>query len=308
VRHRGVSIGLVAVLALAAGWLAACRAWPTAHAPSWDAEYSSPTPSASPSAYDLTPKPAPEIAPGTVVGTTAPQGWSHLVIKSLPRVRADHRAGLRDITVEKAAWMFTAFLADVTREPDGTFTLKRLGLGLGAKGDHGDTVVTSDTAWKRGVSTGPFGGMILDKGYAVQRRAVLPLWSAGFGLLDTPVWFKCGDTNRLVRYRYALLVDRPTGRLDVLMWSLGADGPGCGRLAEVVRIAPNTIDLAELVVDRRKAGVLFPDDDAFAVEQLPPGARRPLPDDLRQLAGTTRFTQESARDLEAGLRRLVRDF
>lgn len=304
-RHRGVTIVLLALPLLGA---AVWAAWPAPpNPPDWSDEYR-PAPPTAATDYDLTPKPAPEIEPGTVVGTTAPRGWSHLVIKSLPRIRADQRAGLHDITIEKAAWMFTAFLADVTRESDGTHTLKRLGLGLGAKGEHGDTVVTSDTARKSKVSTGPFGGMILDKGYAVQRRAVLPLWSPGFGLLDTPVWFRCDDTNRLVRYRYALLLDRTTGKLDVLMWSLGADGPGCGRLTEVVKIAPNTIDAAELVVDRRKAGLLFPDDDAFAVDRLPPGVRRPLTDALRELAGTTSFTTESARELETRLRDVLREF
>lgn len=304
-RHRGVTIVLLALPLLGA---AVWAAWPVQPNPvDWSDDYA-PAPHSAATDYDLTPKPAPEIAPGTVVGTTAPAGWSHLVIKSQPRVRADNRPGLPDITIDKAGWMFTAFLADVVREPDGTFTLKRLGLGLGAKGGRGDTVVTSDTTRKHGVSPGPFGGLILDKGYAVQRKAVLPLWSPSFGLLDTPVWFKCGGSNRLVRYRYALLANRITGTLDVLMWSLGADGPGCGQSAEVVRIAPNTIDPAELVVDHKKVTFGMPSDDAFAVEQLPPGSRRPLPAVLRETAGTTRFTPESARDLEAGLRRLVREF
>ncbi|MFO0798653.1 MAG: hypothetical protein U0804_14355 [Gemmataceae bacterium] len=307
-RYRGVTLGLVAVAAFgvaAAVW----AAWPVQPQPTdWSDEYRPAPPSAA-AVYDLTPKPAPEIAPGTVIGTTAPPGWSHLVIKSLPRVRPDHRAGLPDLTVEKAGWMFTAFLAEVGRDKDGSYMLKRLGLGLGAKGTDRDVVVTSDTAGKHGVHVGLFGGMILDKGYDVQRKAVVPLWSPAFGLLDTPVWFKCGDTNRLVRYRYALLADRAGGALTVLMWSLGADGTGCSAMAEVVRVAPNTIDPAELVVDRRKVNRLgMPSDDAFAVEVLPPGVRRPMPESLRQLAGTTRFSPDSARDLEAGLRRLARDF
>lgn len=310
-RRHLLSLG-VATAALVGGAGAAVWAtWPESAAlPEWTPEYATdPTPPAAPTDYDLKPAPPAEIAPGTVVGTAAPEGWSHLVIKSLPRVRADQRAGLPDLTVEKAGWMFTAFLADVAKEQDGRFALTRVGLGLGAKGKDRDMVVTSDTGRKLGADLGLFGGMILDKGYEVQRKAVVPLRSAGFWVLDTPVWFKCGDTNKLVRYRYALLVDRPTGRLDVLMWSLGADGVGCGQLAEVVRVAPNTIDPAELVVDRRKVNRLgIPSDDAFAVEVLPPGVRRPMPDDLRALAGTTRFTAESARELDTRLRRLVRDF
>jgi hypothetical protein len=316
VSHRVVTLGLVAALLLGGAALAVWAAWPAAvPVPDWSPEYTSapaPAPEGGPPApteYDLTPKPPAEITPGTVVGTTAPAGWSHLVIKSLPRVRSDQRAGIAELTVEKAGWMFTAFLADVGRQSDGSFALKRIGLGLGAKGKDRDMVVTADTGRKLGAELGLFGGMILDKGYEVQRKAVVPLWGADFGLLDTPVWYRCGDANKLVRYRYALLVDRATGRLDVLMWSLGADGPGCGRLAEVVRIAPNTIDPAELVVDRRKINRFgVPSDDAFAVERLPPGTRRPLPADLGPLAGTTRFTQDTARDLEVRLRALLRDF
>lgn len=310
-RHRLASL-VVAVVALAGGaGFAAWAVWPApTPVPDWSADYAPhTTPAAEPTDYDLAPRPPAEITPGTVVGTTAPAGWSHLVIKSLPRVRDDQRSFLPDITVEKAGWMFTAFAADVAREPAGTFAFRAIGLGLGAKGKARDMVVTSDTGRRLGADMGLFGGMILDKGYEVQRKAVVPLRSPGFALLDTPVWFRCGDANKLVRYRYALLVDRPTGRLDVLMWSLGADAAPCGQLAEVVRIAPNTIDPAELVVDRRKVTRLgMPSDDAFAVERLPPGPRRPLPDDLRALAGTTRFTPEAARSLETRLRALLRDF
>jgi hypothetical protein len=151
--------------------------------------------------------------------------------------------------------------------------------------------------------------MILDKGYEVQRKAVVPLWSPGFGLLDTPVWLRVGGENRLVRFRYALLVDRGTGRLDVLSWWLAADAPGSGGSATIVRVAPNTIDPAELLVDKRKVNAIgLPSDDAFAVDGLPPGPARPFPADLRPLAEATRFTPETAAELEARLRQLARDF
>src|SRR5689334_6170055 len=37
--------------------------------------------------YDVTARPPETIPPGTVVGDSPPDGWTHLVIKSLPRVR-----------------------------------------------------------------------------------------------------------------------------------------------------------------------------------------------------------------------------
>jgi hypothetical protein len=311
VRYPYLVLGLAAAVLTGGAGVAVWASWPEPTTlPEWAGDYAAgPVPTDAPTDYDLKPAPPTEIEPGTVVAKTPPKGWSHLVIKSLPRVRADQKAGLPEITIDKAGWMFTAFLADVAREPDGTFALKRIGLGLGAKGMDRDMVATSATGRKIGVELGLFGGLILDKGYEVQRKAVVPLRSPGFAVLDTPVWFRCGDANKLVRYRYALLVDRPSGRLDVLMWSLGTDGAKCGQLAEVVRIAPNTVDPAELLVDMRKVNRLgIPSDDAFAVDRLPPGTRRPMPDDLRTLAGTTRFTADTARELDVRLRTLLRDF
>jgi hypothetical protein len=43
------------------------------------------------------------------------------------------------------------------------------------------------------------------------------------GLMRAPVWFRRDGRNALNRHRYALLVDGPTGRLDVLMWPLDPD-------------------------------------------------------------------------------------
>lgn len=291
-------IAVVAAAGLGAGGLGVWATWPdSVPPPDWSAE------------YDLAAHPAEPIAPGTVVGSGPLDGWSHLVIKSLPRVRDDQRAGLPALTVEKASWMFTVFAADVVAEQQGPhtrFKLRAVGLGLGAavKG-KGDVVLTSDTGRKLGAELGLFGGLILDKGYEVQRRAVVPVLGPTMGLVDTPVWFRCGDGHKLIRYRYALLPDPASGRLDVLLWSLGADGASCGELAEIVRIAPNTIDAAELVVDRKKVNRFgAPSDDAFAVEQFPPGRRQPLPADLRPLAARTKFTPDEARDLERRLREL----
>jgi len=257
--------------------------------------------------YDLTARPPDAILPGTVVEQSAPAGWSHLIIKSLPRVRPDQRAGLPAIVVEKASWMFTAFVADVVPDTGrDRHRLRAVALGLGARVKDRDTILTAETGWQLGADLGLFGGEILRKGYDVQRKAVVVVHGPSLGLLDTPVWFRCGDDNRLARYRYALLVDAPTGRLDVLLWSLGADGAACGELAELVVVAPDTLDPAELVVDRKKVNALgIPSDDAFAVDALPPGRRLALPPDLRPLAAQTRFTADAAHALETRLRSVL---
>lgn len=307
---RWITAGLVALGLCVAGWVWAT--WPAAPPPpDWSAEYNTAPQSPngdSPAAYDLTARPPEQIATGTVVDRTAPKGWSHLIIKSLPHVREDQKKSLPALTVEKAGWMFTAFTADVVPDEHAggkrfRFRFRAAGLGLGANVNGRDTILTPDSK----DHLGWIGREILTKGYEVQRKSVVVFQGPSMGLVDTPVWFRCGDDNRLVRYRYALLVDTATGRLDTLVWRLGVEGGACGDLERAVWLNPDTIDPAELLVDRRKVNRLgIPGDDAFAVDGLPPGrATLPIPPDLRQLAGQTRFTAAEAHALDTGLRKII---
>jgi hypothetical protein len=319
VARRGVWI-LVGLAVL--GFSVAGVVWATWPAPppptDWSQEYdtavrppqTSSLPTDLPATYDLTSRPADSIPPGTIVEKSAPPGWTHLIIKSLPRVRESEKHGIPELTVEKAAWMFTAFLADVTRETANgrtRYRFNKAALGLGAKAKGRDTILTPETGRKLGGDLGLFGGEILTKGYEVQRKAVLVFSGSTMALLDTPVWFRCGDDNRLLRYRYALLVDPRTGRLETVMWRLGADANTPAGFDEAVILKPNTIDVAELVIDRKKVNRFgVPGDDAFAVDGMPAGRPAPIPAALRALAGQTRFTADEARTLDTELRKLLK--
>ncbi len=298
--RRRVIIGLVGVAAAGAG---AWAVWPPAASPPppWTAS------------YDVDARPPEAIPPGTVVDRAAPPGWSHLVIKSLPRVRPSERGKVNDLTASMASWMFTAFLADVVaaddKAGDPAYKLRAVALGLGsAVPGRGDTVLTTDTAKQFGAKLDWISSTVLTEGYKVQSRSRVVLQGPTMALLDTPVWFRCGGKNRLVRFRYALLVDAPTGKLDVLVWGLDPDGGNCfAGSPEAVRLAPDTIDEAELVPDMAEFNrVGIPSDAAFAVDKLPPGRERLLlPDGLRAAADATRFTPDAARELESGLRALI---
>lgn len=279
----------------------------------WRPGPSSLPPAAWAAEHDLTARPPERIVPGTVVGRTAPEGWSHLVIKSLPRVRPADRAGLWDKTVTMASWMFTAFTADVrpeTRDGRTAHQLRRVGLGLGTSIGGRDVVITPDTAEKFGAYpdfiTRQIAGEILEKGYKTMDLAVVPVHGPTFAVVDTPVWFWCQGKNTLVRFRYGLLVDAASGRLDVVSWIV--DPPaGCPEADVFALLAPDTIDEVELVPDptRFTAG-LTACDDAFGVDRLPRNRLRvPAAPELRDLAAKAKFTADEARDLEAGLRRLI---
>jgi hypothetical protein len=269
--------------------------------------------------YDMTARAPEVIAPGTVVERGPPAGWSHLVIKSLPRVKASEerllpswtavpggRAGL----VRRIAWMFTAFAADVVEERQGEhkrFRLRAIGLGLGANVGGRDTVLAVGTAEPVGHSLDFIQEEILKAGYRVQQQSRVVVHGPSFALVDTPVAFRCGEQNRMVRFRYALLVDPPTGRLDVVCWRIGAEGGACADLGRAVLLNPDTIDEAELVVDPSGFNRLgIPGELAVGVDDLPPyRVEVPLPPAVSGVAGRTRYAPEDAHALENDLRTLL---
>jgi hypothetical protein len=299
---RRVFLLPVAAASLALGAAAAWYLWPAPPAPppEWAA------------AYDVTARPPEPIRPGTVVGAAPPDGWSHLVIKALPRVRPGEEKNVpplaRSQTVRMTRWLFTAFTADVRPETRGGETrhhLRAVGMGMGAAAGGRDVVVTPETAAEHGVPLDWITRTILVKGHEVQRLAVVVVHGPTFALVDTPVWYRCGDRNRLIRFRYALLVDAPTGRLDVLCWALDPDG-GCTDPGAAVVLNPNQVDEAELIPDRKGFDAIgVASEAAFGVDRLPPHrARVSLPPALRGPATRTTFTPDEARALEAALRPL----
>src|SRR5208337_2125063 len=91
------------------------------------------------------------IAPGTLVGDQPPKMWSHLVLKSLPRLASGDLETLPRSAFRTAALIRTVILADVGRSADdpSRFALRRVGVGLCvpdlSKGDVVNGVKTAIT-------------------------------------------------------------------------------------------------------------------------------------------------------------------
>jgi hypothetical protein len=254
--------------------------------------------------YDVTARQPLLLAPGTVVGDGPPPGWSHLVIKSLPRVRPEHHSQVDGLTVRMTAWLFTAFVADVT--PDKPHRLRDIALGLGTEVNGKHTVLDVPTARQHGVELNWITTEILTKAHEAQSLARIVVHGPTMGLVDTAVWFRCGTTNRLIRLRYALLVDPQTGRLDVLMWALAP--PECRDPHEAVWLNDSQLDPAGLVPDKKQFSLVgIPNAASFGIDRLPAHrAKVSLASELLPLATRTAFTPDEARDLEAALRRIPR--
>src|SRR5271157_6270247 len=104
------------------------------------------------------------IAPGTLVGDQPPRMWSHLVIKSIPRLVSGDLETLPRSAFRTAPLIRTVILADVGRSADdpSRFALRRVGVGLCVPDlSKGDVVVESGRLAESGVKLGMMEKVVL---------------------------------------------------------------------------------------------------------------------------------------------------
>ena len=254
--------------------------------------------------YDVAAKTPDQIIPGTTVAQSAPNGWTHLVIKTLPRIRPADRERVLPIVNRYAQWLTTAFVANVQSEKSGLHRIRSVGFGLGPAVNGVDTIITPETAPENGVDLGLIARQLLTKSHELQRQTLMPIHGPTFALVDAPAWYRAGAKNRLIRFRYGLLANSRTGELKAVVWGFDPGGE-CFSDAIIGRLQPDTIDEAELIHDATEFNLGMPTAAAFGVDRLPSHIEpKPLPKSLQPLALASRFTPTEAHELERGLRNL----
>jgi len=252
------------------------------------------------------------IPPGTVIDRTAPAGWTHLVLKSQPRLPEDQRRLVNDMTARLATLVFTATVARV--EADGTgperrYRLARLAIGVGTRVGGRDMIVSPETQARLGANLGLAARMVLSGVYEKQKTVRLVAVGPAFAVMDTPAFMPRGRAHAAVVLRYVFLVDPPTGRLDTLVWRIDTDARGGydGTVGLIEWLPPNKLVDATLQVDPNEFRLGLPSEKAFAVTSIPGGRRQlSIPDGLRPLAGAARPSGEEAGRLERALREMLR--
>jgi hypothetical protein len=252
------------------------------------------------------------IEPGTVMGRSAPKGWTHLVLKSQPSLPEAQRRLVSDSYARLATFVFTTTLATVEADgtgPDRRFRLARLGVGVGVNIAGQDVVVTPETQARLGANLGLLARQVLsgvcDKQKLIRLVAVGPT----VAVMDTPAFMPRGRGHAAVVMRYVFLVDAPSGKLDTLVWRIDTDGRGGyeGATGFIEWLPPNKLVDARMQVDLNEFTLGIPSEKAFAVTSIPGGRRQfSIPDGLRGVAGASRLTSEQATRLTGHLREMLR--
>jgi hypothetical protein len=250
------------------------------------------------------------IAPGTLVGAKPPTTWSHLVLKSLPRLASGDLDTLPSTAARTATLFRTVILADVARSPHraGPYVLRRIGIGLSAPDRRGrDVVIAPGRAAEVEVDLGLTDRIVLDVAEEQLSRGKLTAATSTFALYRAPAAMLVGGAHRDVEVCYAFLVDPERGGLRTLVWArdMGeTDEPAPER---VVELPANLVYDCRLDVKAKRLLGALPVSWSFAMTGLPPGRAR---DVTRELA---RFLDAAARNstdpvsLERALRRAASD-
>jgi len=245
------------------------------------------------------------------VGDSAPTGWSHLVIKSIPRLASGDRDSLPSSASKTATQFRTVVLADV--QPLGLsqeFILSRVGIGMcvpARDGPDEDIVVSSDRLQSLSIRLSTIEQLVLDVAESELAEARIIARTSTFALLRTPAMLVVAGKHRKVDLYYALCVERTTGRLSVGVWSMWPGPIEQPPPPAMIVLAPKTrFDCAVDVRARRLFGTI-PVSWSFAMRGLPPGRSVRVPAALgQQVVATIRHPAEvEAEDLERMLRKVL---
>jgi hypothetical protein len=245
------------------------------------------------------------IAPGTQVDQDLPPGWSHLIIKSIPRLASGDLDTLPGMANSTATLFRTVFLADVRPVGDGAerrFVLRRVGLGMCLPVRGHDTVVMSNSLPAQGIDLGIVARTVLDRAEQELRRGRLVARTPTFALFSAPAMMRVGTGHRELLLRYALVVDPANGSLRTLVWAIAPEPARRTAARTMVLLTPSLIyDCGLDVLANRLFGAL-PVNWSFAMRGLPTGQPRTMPAELQAWSVRDIRSPVEAGQLEDALR------
>lgn len=236
-----------------------------------------------------------------------PQGWTHLVIKSLPRLSTGELDTLPSVAQSTATLFRATVLADVRKTGNGgtTYELQRLGVGLCTPIRGVDTVVTSATANQLNAGLGFIGRKVLDEAEHELMRGRVKARTPTFVLYSAPSVRKTPTGHQEVLLRYALLVDPRTGSLQTIFWSQPVETAKRIAPEQLALLPPGLIFDAALDVAAARVLNAVPVNWSFALTALPSGVGVPPSTTVRDLTLRDTLAPHESTALEGELRRAV---
>lgn len=236
-------------------------------------------------------------------GDVPPEGWTHLVFKSVPRLTTGDLDTVSEQAFQIAQRIRPLMLASVRKSEGGdSYHLERVGVGLCAPGpdDASDVTVTGTSVDGTGGSWSAKQRLILAALALESSRIRLEAATPTFALVRSPVVFLAAGEHRKLDLLYALLLDAGSGELRTYVWpdyasaSLSVPGKLMMRGLET-----HVFDLPQDVKATR-IGPL-PVAWSFAIRGFPDGRDHPGSELLPRLLATDADQADRSRRIEEAL-------
>jgi hypothetical protein len=241
------------------------------------------------------------LKPGLRIQKKAPKGWTHLVVKSLPRLASGDRASLPAGSSKTASLFHNVLLANVKpvdmNEKD--FELTQVGLGIcvpNPQDEAEDIVVTADHLDALGLDhLTMVQRMVLDAAEVEMAEGRIIARTTTFALFRSPVtMLDAAGKHAKFNLHYAFCVERTTGRLHVGVWTMRQSGEPLQAPVTMVKLESDAMFPCDVDVHARRILGTVPFSWSFAVRSLPPGQKLRVPPALgRQIVETSRHPVES---------------
>lgn len=246
------------------------------------------------------PAPIALIPPGTVVGDAAPEGWTHLVIKTKTRIGSGDVEAVNPRALDLISFLSTALLARVgQRETDGAqrYYLQELGYGYAVDIDGPDTIISSDTHKELGANLGVWKGIAVSK--AEERLPEMLVVARGdtFAIYDCTTYLRRNNANQQVTIRQVLLVDPTTGDFHAAAWAIAMDGEGVYQslATKAFALPPNFVVTTVMHVDASHVYVGIPTEAALASSNFGEGMTElPVASEAADLLAKQKLTPADA--------------
>lgn len=221
-----------------------------------------------------------QLNAATRVGEKTPEGWTHLIIKSIPHLQSGDLNTLPDMAKTTATMFRTVMVADV--QPlglDKQFILSRVGLGIcvpSQDGSKDDVVVSTDRLEALSIKLSTVEKIVLETAEGELAESRIIAFTSTFALLRSPAMLLFQGKHVKVDLYYAFCVDPATGRLRVGAWSMWPGGGTQPPPPSIIEVAQKTVYKCAVDVQAKRALWTVPYSWSFAMQQLPPGHAIPI--------------------------------
>lgn len=250
------------------------------------------------------------LSPGGQVVDAPPRGWSHLVLKSVPKLESGDLSTLPRMAMSTATLIRTVIAADIRPSDHGAsraYRLRRIGLGLCVPVEGVDTIIDVAHGSSPPFSLGLVERQVLGRAEEELRKARLVARTETCAVLAAPSELSTSEGHQHVYLVYVLLVEPARGDLRTLVWSIPAQSTRRSAPASLTELNPGTIYRCGLDVSADRLLGKIPVNWSFAMRSLPPGERIAFPAelkswtlDLKKISSNPRAFERDVRDALQG--------